>query len=49
MGHLPGGMIRLVAAQPRQDGTIPATLEVKLNAGWKTYWREPGASGIPRK
>ncbi|KSV95780.1 protein-disulfide reductase DsbD domain-containing protein [Sinorhizobium sp. GL28] len=43
----PGGMIRLVAAQPRQDGTIPATLEVKLNAGWKTYWREPGASGIP--
>ncbi|WDZ77461.1 protein-disulfide reductase DsbD family protein [Ensifer adhaerens] len=43
----PGGMIRLVAAQPRQDGTIPATLEVRLNAGWKTYWREPGASGIP--
>ncbi|MCY1323259.1 disulfide bond corrector protein DsbC [compost metagenome] len=43
----PGGMIRLVAAQPRQDGTIPATLEVNLNAGWKTYWREPGASGIP--
>lgn len=43
----PGGMIRLVAAQPRRDGTIPATLEVKLNAGWKTYWREPGASGIP--
>jgi len=43
----PGGMVRLVAAQPKQDGTIPATLEVKLNAGWKTYWREPGASGIP--
>lgn len=42
-----GGMIRLVAAPPRKDGTIPATLEVKLNPGWKTYWREPGASGIP--
>lgn len=42
-----GGMIRLVAAPPQQDGTIPATLEVKLNPGWKTYWREPGASGIP--
>lgn len=43
----PGGMIRLVAASPLKDGTIPATLEVKLNPGWKTYWREPGASGIP--
>lgn len=43
----PGGKIRLVAAQPKEDGTIPATLEVKLNPGWKTYWREPGASGIP--
>lgn len=43
----PGGMIRLVAAPPQKDGTIPATLEVKLNPGWKTYWREPGASGIP--
>ncbi|HEV7305006.1 protein-disulfide reductase DsbD domain-containing protein [Ensifer sp.] len=43
----PGGMVRLVAAPPRQDGTIPATLEIKLNPGWKTYWREPGASGIP--
>lgn len=43
----PGGMIRLVAAPPKADGTIPATLEVKLNPGWKTYWREPGASGIP--
>lgn len=42
-----GGMIRIVAASPKQDGTIPATLEVKLNPGWKTYWREPGASGIP--
>lgn len=42
-----GGMIRIVAAPPTKDGRIPATLEVKLNPGWKTYWREPGASGIP--
>ncbi|WP_457582521.1 protein-disulfide reductase DsbD domain-containing protein [Ensifer canadensis] len=42
-----GGMIRIVAAPLQKDGTIPATLEVKLNPGWKTYWREPGASGIP--
>ncbi|THK36813.1 hypothetical protein EHS39_16985 [Ensifer sp. MPMI2T] len=42
-----GGAIRLVAAQPEADGTIPAILEVKLKPGWKTYWRDPGASGIP--
>ncbi|WP_428843115.1 protein-disulfide reductase DsbD domain-containing protein [Sinorhizobium terangae] len=42
-----GGTIRLVAAQPEGDGTIPAILEVKLKPGWKTYWRDPGASGIP--
>ncbi|MDK1488810.1 protein-disulfide reductase DsbD family protein [Sinorhizobium sp. 7-81] len=42
-----GGTIRLVAAQPKADGTIPAILEVRLKPGWKTYWRNPGASGIP--
>ncbi|PDT40639.1 MULTISPECIES: protein-disulfide reductase DsbD domain-containing protein [Sinorhizobium] len=43
----PGGAIRLVASQPRPDGSIPAVLEIKLEPGWKTYWRDPGASGIP--
>ncbi|WP_042775748.1 protein-disulfide reductase DsbD domain-containing protein [Sinorhizobium fredii] len=43
----PGGAFRLVASQPRPDGSIPAILEVKLEPGWKTYWRDPGASGIP--
>lgn len=43
----PGGAFRLVASQARPDGSIPAILEVKLEPGWKTYWRDPGASGIP--
>ncbi|ACP24334.1 hypothetical protein NGR_c05380 [Sinorhizobium fredii NGR234] len=43
----PGGAIRLVASQPRPDGSIPAIVEIKLEPGWKTYWRDPGASGIP--
>jgi DsbC/DsbD-like thiol-disulfide interchange protein len=43
----PGGAIRLVASQPKPDGSIPAILEIKLEPGWKTYWRDPGASGIP--
>jgi DsbC/DsbD-like thiol-disulfide interchange protein len=42
-----GGEVRIVAAPPLRDGTIPAILEIRLKPGWKTYWREPGASGIP--
>ncbi|WEZ84135.1 protein-disulfide reductase DsbD family protein [Rhizobium sp. 32-5/1] len=42
-----GGEVRIVAARPLSDGTIPAILDIRLKPGWKTYWREPGASGIP--
>lgn len=41
-----GAAIRIVAAKPMSDGTIPAILDVRLKPGWKTYWLEPGASGI---
>lgn len=41
-----GGDIRIVADRPQPDGTIPAILDIKLKPGWKTYWLEPGASGI---
>ncbi|WP_455272422.1 protein-disulfide reductase DsbD domain-containing protein [Rhizobium herbae] len=42
-----GGAVRVVADKPRPDGTIPAILDIRLKPGWKTYWLEPGASGIP--
>jgi len=42
-----GGDIRIVADRPQPDGTIPAILDIRLKPGWKTYWLEPGASGIP--
>ncbi len=42
-----GGEVRIVADRPEPNGTIPAILEIKLKPGWKTYWIEPGASGIP--
>lgn len=42
-----GGQVRIVADRPEPDGTIPAILEIRLKPGWKTYWIEPGASGIP--
>lgn len=42
-----GAKLRLIS-QPSADGkTIDAGLEVKLEKGWKTYWRSPGASGLP--
>lgn len=42
-----GGAVRIVADRPEPDGTIPAILDIRLKPGWKTYWVEPGASGIP--
>lgn len=42
-----GGRVRLVALAPESDGRIPALLDIRLQPGWHTYWREPGAGGIP--
>lgn len=42
-----GGDVRLIADAPQADGTIRAALDIRLKPGWKTYWRDPGASGIP--
>ncbi len=39
--------MRLTALSPEADGTVEALLEVEPKPGWITYWREPGASGIP--
>lgn len=29
------------------DGSVIGVVEVELQDGWKTYWREPGDTGIP--
>jgi DsbC/DsbD-like thiol-disulfide interchange protein len=43
-----GGAVRVVVAPPDPTDTeIRGMLEVRLEEGWKTYWRDPGASGIP--
>lgn len=42
-----GGRMRLVAMAPDAHGKIRAGLQIEPNAGWITYWREPGNSGIP--
>ena len=43
-----GGRMRLVVdPAPRADGTIAGILDIDLDPGWKTYWRDPGGAGIP--
>jgi DsbC/DsbD-like thiol-disulfide interchange protein len=43
-----GGRMRLVIdPTPRDDGTIAGYLDIALDPGWKTYWRDPGSAGIP--
>src|SRR5262245_29061072 len=41
---------RLVAGSQRAaDGALRAGLEIRLKAGWHTYWRYPGDAGVPPK
>ncbi|ORE97431.1 protein-disulfide reductase DsbD domain-containing protein [Aurantimonas sp. 22II-16-19i] len=39
--------LRLVRASEPVDGAVRAALIVDLAPGWKTYWLDPGASGVP--
>lgn len=40
--------IRLIAGNNKNGAaTLRAGIEIKLQPGWKTYWRYPGDSGVP--
>jgi len=42
--------VRLIAASASHDKGRPvlrAGIEIRLDPGWKTYWRYPGDSGVP--
>ena len=44
------GPMRLVAgipSGPASAGKLYAGVHIKLDPGWKTYWRQPGDSGVP--
>ncbi len=45
----PKADVRLIAATTAVGDleTLPLGIEVKLQDGWKTYWRSPGDAGIP--
>lgn len=43
-----GASLRLVTSgAPDADGKLRGALEIQLKPGWKTYWRDPGSSGVP--
>ena len=43
-----GGAVRLVTeGAPDETGKLRAALEIRLDPHWKTYWRDPGETGIP--
>lgn len=39
--------LRLVVGTPAADGSLRAGLEIRLDPGWKTYWINPGPTGLP--
>src|SRR5262249_38948166 len=42
--------VRLVAGTPTNGGgrkVLRGGIEIRLDPGWKTYWRYPGDSGVP--
>ncbi|WP_159590639.1 protein-disulfide reductase DsbD domain-containing protein [Chelativorans xinjiangense] len=43
-----GGTVRVVTSGlADEQGRLRGALEIKLEPGWKTYWRDPGEAGVP--
>ena len=43
-----GGQIRIVTSgKPDAAGRLRGVLDIALKPGWKTYWQDPGDSGVP--
>jgi len=43
-----GGKVRLVTTgEPDAQGRLEGILDIHLDKGWKTYWRDPGDAGVP--
>ena len=43
----PHASARLIAGASAKAAPLRAGIELKLDPGWKTYWRYPGDSGVP--
>jgi len=44
---LGGGRTRLITVYDPVEGKIEGIVDVELQPGWVTYWRNPGEAGIP--
>lgn len=46
---VPPGLVsaRILPGWTDEDGNRVAAVEIRLEPGWKTYWRNPGDSGLP--
>lgn len=43
-----GGAVRIVTSGlSDKEGLLRGAIEIRLEPGWKTYWRDPGEAGIP--
>src|ERR1700730_7715931 len=42
-----GRLIAAGSSQTAPGGALRAGIEIRLGAGWKTYWRYAGDSGVP--
>ncbi|MGH6859575.1 MAG: protein-disulfide reductase DsbD domain-containing protein [Phyllobacterium sp.] len=44
----PGGSVRLIVENPAASASqVRGAIQIDLDPGWKTYWREPGDAGVP--
>lgn len=43
----PGGKVRIVLEDKKSGTSQRGALQINLNPGWKTYWRNPGDAGVP--
>ena len=44
--ELEGGRVRVALEPVQENGTFSGVIEVNLKPGWKTYWQNPGESGL---
>ncbi len=43
-----GGSVRLIVDNPQKGASeVRGAVQINLDPGWKTYWREPGDAGVP--
>src|ERR1039458_7923592 len=45
--HAAARLIGGAALQSADEAWLRAGIEIRLDPGWKTYWRYPGDSGVP--